>query len=138
MRQLEAIIRLSESIAKIHLSGTVEVAHVEEAHRIFKISTLNAAQSGISGSAEAPAELGQIMRKIEEAVKRRVAIGTKISYQKLQSEMMQRFENQKAIEHVSLLSLPFRRSLAWSSVMNLLTTNRGRSSSGSGDDLIVP
>jgi DNA replication licensing factor MCM5 len=49
VRQLEAIIRLSESIAKMHLDPTVNQAHVDEAHRIFKISTLNAASSGMSG-----------------------------------------------------------------------------------------
>lgn len=47
VRQLEAIIRLSESIAKMHLQTTVVAAHVEEAHRLFKISTLNAAASAL-------------------------------------------------------------------------------------------
>lgn len=42
VRQLEAIIRLSEAIAKIHLSSVVRPAHVEEAHRLFKVSTLHA------------------------------------------------------------------------------------------------
>lgn len=49
---------------------------------------------------ESPAELVPMIRKIEEAIKRRVAIGTKISYPKLHQEMMQRFENAKAIDHV--------------------------------------
>ncbi len=49
---------------------------------------------------DAPAELQSMIRKIEEAIKRRVAIGTKISYPKLQQEMMQRYENAKAIDHV--------------------------------------
>jgi DNA replication licensing factor MCM5 len=47
VRQLEAIIRLSESIARMHLETNVTREHVEEAHRIFKISTLNAAASGM-------------------------------------------------------------------------------------------
>lgn len=50
VRQLEAIIRLSEAIAKIHLEPIVTVRHVTEAHRLFQISTLNAAQSGMSSS----------------------------------------------------------------------------------------
>lgn len=49
---------------------------------------------------ETPSELMPMIRKIEEAIKRRVAIGTKISYLKLQSEMMSRFENQRAIDYV--------------------------------------
>lgn len=104
MRQLEAIIRLSEAIARIHLQTQVKVQHVEEAHRLFKVSTLNAAQSGMTAkSIDSPQELQPLIRKVEEAIKRRVAIGTKISYPKLHQEMMQRFENAKAIDHVSLI-----------------------------------
>lgn len=84
MRQLEAIIRLSEAIAKIHLSNIVRKEDVTEAHRIFKVSTLHAAASGMNAkTVETPVELMPIIRKIEEAIKRRVAIGTKISYPKL-------------------------------------------------------
>lgn len=43
VRQLEAIIRISEAVAKIHLEPIVLARHVDEAHRLFKISTLNAA-----------------------------------------------------------------------------------------------
>jgi len=100
VRQLEAIIRLSEAIAKMHLETVVNPRHVEEAHRIFKISTLNAASSGMqAGSGESPSELVPMIRKIEEAIKRRVAIGTKIPYIKLQQEMMLRFDNQRAIDY---------------------------------------
>jgi DNA replication licensing factor MCM5 len=100
VRQLEAIIRISEAIAKMHLDPLVTVKHVEEAHRIFKISTLNAAASGMSNSSSStPAELTDMVQKIEDAIKRRVAIGTKISYPKLQQEMLMRFDNQRAIDH---------------------------------------
>jgi len=34
-----------------------------------------------------------MVKKIEEAVKRRVAIGVKIPYAKLQQEMLMRFDN---------------------------------------------
>ena len=99
MRQLEAIIRMSEAIAKMSLSPIVKKQHVEEAHRLFKISTMHAAASGMSTKgAEMPEEMQPVVRKVEEAIKRRVAIGTKISYPKLQMEMMQRFENAKAID----------------------------------------
>lgn len=40
-----------------------------------------------------------MVAKIEDAIKRRLAIGTKISYPKLQQEMMMRFENERAISH---------------------------------------
>ena len=43
VRQLEAIIRLSEALAKMSLSPIVTKKHVEEAHRLFQMSTLDAA-----------------------------------------------------------------------------------------------
>ena len=83
------------------MDTVVSKEHVKEAHRIFRISTLNAASSGLSGgnAQEAPQELLGLVRKVEEAIRRRVAIGTKISYPKLQQEMMMRFENQRAIDY---------------------------------------
>jgi len=51
---------------------------------------------------ETPQEMMPMVRQIEEAIKRRVAIGTKISYPKLQQEMNLRFDNIKAIDYVSV------------------------------------
>jgi uncharacterized protein YqgV (UPF0045/DUF77 family) len=65
------------------LQSVVKPQHVDEAHRIFKISTLHAASSGMTSAVETPTELMPLIRKVEEAIKRRVAIGTKISYPKL-------------------------------------------------------
>ena len=44
--QLEAIIRISESLAKMSLSPVASEQHVDEAIRLFRISTLVATQSG--------------------------------------------------------------------------------------------
>lgn len=52
-------------------------------------------------SIDTPQEMMPLVRKVEEAIKRRVAIGTKISYPKLQQEMLQKFDNVKAIDYVS-------------------------------------
>lgn len=49
VRQLEAIIRIAESIAKMALAPVATVAHVDEAIRLFKVSTMNAVQTGHSG-----------------------------------------------------------------------------------------
>ena len=50
-RQLEAIIRISESLAKMRLLPFATAAHVEEALRLFQVSTLDAAMSGsLSGN----------------------------------------------------------------------------------------
>lgn len=103
VRQLEAIIRLSEAIARMHLQTVVQIKHVEEAHRIFKISTMNAAASGMSNATPVQSEeLQALVRKVEDAIKRRVAVGTRIAYPKLQQEMLNRFSNNLAIDQAIL------------------------------------
>ena len=43
---MEAIVRLSEAIAKIHLAKEVNEDHINAAHILFTNSTLNAISSG--------------------------------------------------------------------------------------------
>ena len=100
VRQLEAIIRLSESIAKMSLAQKVTETHVEEAHRLFQLSTLSAASSGLSLNLDVPPEMVQTINRVEEAIRRRLAIGAKISYTKLIEELDLRFTSHKAIEFV--------------------------------------
>lgn len=45
-RQLEAVIRISESLAKMRLAPFATEADVDEAIRLFQVSTLDAATSG--------------------------------------------------------------------------------------------
>ena len=45
-RQLEAVIRMSESLAKMRLSPFANEKDVDEALRLFQVSTLDAAMSG--------------------------------------------------------------------------------------------
>lgn len=46
VRQLEAIIRMSESLAKMQLLPFANETHINEALRLFQVSTLDAAMSG--------------------------------------------------------------------------------------------
>jgi len=46
---------------------------------------------------ETPEELRTLTLRIEEAIKRRVAIGTRIAYPKLVQELSGRFDNERAI-----------------------------------------
>lgn len=46
VRQLEAVIRISESLAKMQLLPFASEVHVNEALRLFQVSTLDAAMSG--------------------------------------------------------------------------------------------
>ena len=81
VRQLEAIIRISESLAKMQLAPFATEAHVDEALRLFKVSTLQAAShggvSGGEGSMDAD-DLEQIAT-IENKLKRRFPVGSRVS-----------------------------------------------------------
>merc|ERR1712215_246966 len=93
VRQLEAIVRISESLAKMELQPFATDAHVDEAIRIFQVSTLSAAQSGDLQGAEgfATEEDQELIFRIEKQLKKRFAIGSQVS----QHTILQDFAKQK-------------------------------------------
>lgn len=80
VRQLEAIIRISESLAKMELKEDVDIEHVEEALRLFTVSTLDSANKdkGFLGD-NMSEEDRDMLRQAEEQIRRRVARGSRIS-----------------------------------------------------------
>ncbi|KAH9982684.1 MCM2/3/5 family-domain-containing protein [Lactifluus volemus] len=87
IRQLEAIIRISESLAKMTLSPVVQTYHVEEAIRLFRFSTMDAVSAG-SVDGLSRGELNQEVNRIEKEVRRRLPIGWSTSYQSLVREFV--------------------------------------------------
>lgn len=85
VRQLEALVRISESIAKLHLSPVVTEQHVDEAIRLFFASTMDA----VGQDGDSRQELVQEVHKIEEELKRRLPVGWSTSYQTLLREFVQ-------------------------------------------------
>ena len=85
--QLEAIIRISESLAKMTLSTVVQHHHVEEAIRLFKFSTMDAVSAG-SADGLSRGELNDEMTRIERELRRRLPVGWSTSYQSLVSEFV--------------------------------------------------
>lgn len=81
VRQLEAIIRISESLAKMQLQPFATDVHVNEALRLFQVSTLDAASSGTLSGAEGftTEEDHEMLNRIERQLKRRFAIGSQVS-----------------------------------------------------------
>jgi len=80
VRQLEALVRIAESLAKMRLEATVQSRDVHEALRLFKVSTMAAASA-------APQTVGVEMRFLgdeerlqiqnaEQFLKQRVPVGT--------------------------------------------------------------
>ncbi|KAH7883799.1 MCM-domain-containing protein [Phlebopus sp. FC_14] len=87
VRQLEAIIRISESLAKLTLSPIVQNHHVEEAIRLFKSSTMDAVSAG-SVDGMSRGELNEEMMRIEKELRRRLPVGWSTSYQSLVREFV--------------------------------------------------
>uniref|UniRef100_A0A8D8SGI8 DNA replication licensing factor MCM5 n=1 Tax=Cacopsylla melanoneura TaxID=428564 RepID=A0A8D8SGI8_9HEMI len=81
VRQLEAVIRIAESLAKMQLEPFAIDSHVTEALRLFQVSTLHATMSGSLAGAEGftSEEDHEILNRIEKQLRRRFAIGTQVS-----------------------------------------------------------
>ena len=84
---MEAIIRISEALAKLTLSPVVQNHHVEEAIRLFKFSTMDAVSAG-GADGLTRGELNEEMHRIEKELKRRLPIGWSVSYQTLVREFV--------------------------------------------------
>mmetsp|Transcript_46743 Transcript_46743/g.91975 ORF Transcript_46743/g.91975 Transcript_46743/m.91975 type:complete len:733 (+) Transcript_46743:31-2229(+) len=86
VRQLEAIVRISEALAKMELAEFANEDHVKEALRLFKVSTFSAATSG-GGEAVNSAEFQANVKNAENFLTTRIAVGNKISKQQVLNEM---------------------------------------------------
>ena len=83
IRQLEAIIRITESLAKISLSSVATEEHVDEAIRLFLASTMDAVGQG----AHTSQELMEEINKVEAELRRRLPIGWSTSLATLRREL---------------------------------------------------
>ncbi|CAM9525071.1 unnamed protein product [Discosporangium mesarthrocarpum] len=88
VRQLEALVRLSESLPKMRLSGEVSPQDVQEALRLFNVSTMAAAKAGSSAG-----DLGSLrpegqkeVQRAEDFLKRRIAVRSTVNRKKVAEE----------------------------------------------------
>jgi len=109
VRQLEAVVRISESLAKMELKPFATDAHVDEAIRIFQVSTLSAAQSGdLSGAEGFTTEQDQEMLfTIEKQLKKRFAIGSQVSHHTIMADFAKQKYPEKTVQRV--LAIMIRR-----------------------------
>uniref|UniRef100_A0AAX7VC44 DNA replication licensing factor MCM5 n=1 Tax=Astatotilapia calliptera TaxID=8154 RepID=A0AAX7VC44_ASTCA len=109
VRQLEAVVRIAESLAKMKLQAVAGEEEVDEALRLFQVSTLDAALSGSLSGAEGftSQEDQEMISRIEKQLKRRFAIGSQVS----EHSIIQDFTKQKYPEHAiyKVLHLMLRR-----------------------------
>ncbi|KAG7705281.1 hypothetical protein KL950_003717 [Ogataea haglerorum] len=86
IRQLEAIIRITEALAKLELAPVATERHVEEAIRLFNASTMDAVHEGNSDNAQITSEI----HKIESEIKRRLPLGWSTSYATLRRQFVEK------------------------------------------------
>ncbi len=105
VRQLEAIIRISESLAKISLSPQATEQHVEEALRLFRVSTLQAVMAGHSLEGMARPDLMKEVDRVEKAIRQRLPIGSAISYRTLLQELVssKRFHEHAVVKAIDVM-----------------------------------
>lgn len=83
--QAQALVRISESLAKMRLSAEVTVQDVQEALRLFRVSTMAAASAGSTAG-----DLGSLrpeaqkeVRRAEDFLKRRMAVRSTVNRKKV-------------------------------------------------------
>ena len=84
VRQLEAIVRISESVARMRLSDIATEDDVQQAIRMFTVSTLRAAKMG---DIELEGDSGGAERSAEEMIRKRVQIYMVIQKSKLLNDL---------------------------------------------------
>lgn len=101
VRQLEALVRVSESLAKMRLDSRVQSEDIAEALRLFKVSTMTANSADSSGS-NAPSNRGvpgtaaglmsaamptqEELMRAETFLRSRLAIGAVLNKQRVVEE----------------------------------------------------
>eukprot|EP00697_Spironema_sp_BW2_P010940 gnl/Spiro4/26476_TR13173_c0_g1_i1.p1 gnl/Spiro4/26476_TR13173_c0_g1~~gnl/Spiro4/26476_TR13173_c0_g1_i1.p1 ORF type:complete len:722 (+),score=223.53 gnl/Spiro4/26476_TR13173_c0_g1_i1:64-2229(+) len=88
VRQLESLIRISESLAKMSLSPHVADQNVEQAWQLFRVATMNAIKAGV-GYTEmgVPPEQKDEVPRCETSIKRRLPVTTRIPTTKLYRDL---------------------------------------------------
>jgi len=102
VRQLEAVVRLAESLAKMCLHPVATEVHVAEALRLFTVSTIDAAKSGLAGEVVVTPEQRQELHAVEERVRQRLPIGAVASKRALIDELVKYGLSEWAVERAIL------------------------------------
>ena len=89
VRQLEALVRITEAVAKVSLSAEANVAHVTEALRLFKVSTLNAAVSGLNNlEVNMTPQMKAAVQLIEQRINVMVPTGGSVATARLREQLL--------------------------------------------------
>lgn len=87
VRQLEAVVRIAESLARMELRDVANEDHVRKAIRLFKVSTFQAATLGYLEGQKGSAGFHQEVMRVERLLQQRIPIGAQKSMYSLLREM---------------------------------------------------
>jgi DNA replication licensing factor MCM5 len=94
VRQLESLVRISESLAKLELAPIATEKHVDEAIRLFLGSTMDAVMSAGGDTSALGAggnrEMVEEVHKVEEELRRRLPMGFTASLATLRRDFVDR------------------------------------------------
>ncbi|KAG0417760.1 DNA replication licensing factor MCM5, partial [Dictyocoela roeselum] len=83
VRQLEAIIRLSEALARMELNHEVMPSHVDEAIRLFQKSTMEAVNQGYYLEGMVRSDVIQKITEVSDQIFKILPIGTACKFSRL-------------------------------------------------------
>ncbi|DBA83060.1 TPA: hypothetical protein ACH3X1_006831 [Trebouxia sp. C0004] len=88
VRQLEAVVRISEALARMQLCRSATQYHVQLALNLFKVSTLNAANAGMADNVVfTEADQTELQHVITE-INKRIPLGGQVSESRLIAELV--------------------------------------------------
>lgn len=99
---MEAVVRISESIAKMRLNPFAGDSDVNEALRLFNVSTMSAAMTGSLTGSEGftTAEDQEQLQRIEKQVRRRFVVGSQVSENAIIQDLVKQRYPEKAVYKV--------------------------------------
>ena len=103
VRQLEALVRLSESLAKVRLDTEVRIEDVKEALRLFRVSTMAASaadQNLGDGSMSSGVNNREAIAHAQGFLRSRLAVGSMVNRQRLVEEASAQGHNAIVVERV--------------------------------------
>ncbi|KAI9117294.1 hypothetical protein K1719_011460 [Acacia pycnantha] len=103
VRQLEAIVRLSEALAKMKLSHVATEENVQEAIRLFTVSTMDAAKSGIAQQVNLTPDMANEIKQAETQIKRRIGIGNHLSERRLIDDLVRMGLNDSIVRRALII-----------------------------------
>jgi len=102
VRQLEAVVRIAESLAKMRLQPFATDIDTNEALRLFNVSTMSAAMTGTLTGVEGftTQEDQEQLQRIEKQVRRRFVVGSQVSEHAIVQDLVKQRYPEKAVYKV--------------------------------------